>query len=115
KGSFLADPLRRGTEVVVTGAPRKRLVRKGTWVRIPPSPPPFARRSLRSRLRVASRQTLAALAATGGEPPDARCARGYGWRAALTSPLRSPLRVASPRAQSINRRRVAPAEAWAVL
>ena len=29
---------RRGTEVVVTGAPRKRLVRKGTWVRIPPSP-----------------------------------------------------------------------------
>ena len=30
---------RRGTEVVVTGAPRKRLVRKGTWVRIPPSPP----------------------------------------------------------------------------
>jgi hypothetical protein len=26
--------------VVVTGAPRKRLVRKGTWVRIPPSPPP---------------------------------------------------------------------------
>jgi tRNA(adenine34) deaminase len=32
-------PDRRGTEVVVTGAPRKRLVRKGTWVRIPPSPP----------------------------------------------------------------------------
>src|SRR6186713_682098 len=32
-------PRRRGTEVVVTGAPRKRLVRKGTWVRIPPSPP----------------------------------------------------------------------------
>ena len=31
--------MRRGTEVVVTGAPRKRLVRKGTWVRIPPSPP----------------------------------------------------------------------------
>ena len=30
---------RRGTEVVVTGAPRKRVVRKGTWVRIPPSPP----------------------------------------------------------------------------
>ncbi len=25
--------------MVVTGAPRKRLVRKGTWVRIPPSPP----------------------------------------------------------------------------
>src|SRR5262249_29178400 len=33
------DLPRRGTEVVVTGAPRKRLVRKGTWVRIPPSPP----------------------------------------------------------------------------
>jgi hypothetical protein len=34
---------RRGTEVVVTGAPRKRLVAKsGTWVRIPPSPPAFA-------------------------------------------------------------------------
>ena len=43
--------------MVVTGAPRKRLVRKGTWVRIPPSPPPFAKRSLRSRLRVASRVT----------------------------------------------------------
>ena len=25
--------------MVVTGAPRKRVVRKGTWVRIPPSPP----------------------------------------------------------------------------
>ena len=36
-------PERRGTEVVVTGAPRKRLVAKsGTWVRIPPSPPAFA-------------------------------------------------------------------------
>ena len=34
-----ASPSRRGTEVVVTGAPRKRVVRKGTWVRIPPSPP----------------------------------------------------------------------------
>ena len=31
--------MRRGTEVVVTGSPRKRFVRKGTWVRIPPSPP----------------------------------------------------------------------------
>jgi hypothetical protein len=37
--------------VVVTGAPRKRLVRKGTWVRIPPSPPHSPRecgRSVRS-------------------------------------------------------------------
>ncbi len=33
--------------MVVTGAPRKRLVRKGTWVRIPPSPPTFILTSLR--------------------------------------------------------------------
>jgi hypothetical protein len=37
--TFAVLPARRGTEVVVTGAPRKRVVRKGTWVRIPPSPP----------------------------------------------------------------------------
>ena len=31
----------------------------GTWVRIPPSPPSFAKRSLRSRLRMASHVTRA--------------------------------------------------------
>ena len=39
------DLPRRGTEVVVTGAPRKRLARKGTWVRIPPSPPAYLKHS----------------------------------------------------------------------
>jgi hypothetical protein len=54
KGPLQRSPAsRRGTEVVVTGAPRKRLVRKGTWVRIPPSPPSFAK-------------TLATLAAKDG-------------------------------------------------
>ena len=43
--------------MVVTGAPRKRLVRKGTWVRIPPS-------------AAILRQTLASLA-------------GYGWQASV--------------------------------
>ena len=43
-GRLPAKFRRRGTEVVVTGAPRKRVVRKGTWVRIPPSPPSTAAR-----------------------------------------------------------------------
>ena len=48
--------LGRGTEVVVTGAPRKRLVRKGTWVRIPPSPP-LTFRCFSSANRTSQRET----------------------------------------------------------
>ena len=32
-------PLRRSIEVVITALTRNQVVRKGSWVRIPPSPP----------------------------------------------------------------------------
>ena len=61
--------------MVVTGAPRKRLVAKsGTWVRIPPSPPTFAKRSLRSRLRLAGR--VHASTREGCSPKPASVASG---------------------------------------
>jgi hypothetical protein len=47
-------------------------------VRIPLSPPTFAKRSLRSRLRLASQL-----------PPSARFARGYGWQANFPQALAS--------------------------
>ena len=35
----LADGLRSGIEVVITGLTRNQVARKGSWVRIPPAPP----------------------------------------------------------------------------
>ena len=48
--------------MVVTGAPRKRLVRKGTWVRIPPSPPNLTSRFLNVSAQINESTILSALA-----------------------------------------------------
>lgn len=43
KKALAKRPEWRSIEVVITSATRNRVARKGTWVRIPPSPPHFGR------------------------------------------------------------------------